>query len=80
MRLFESPGTIKRFRRTAWEFQQTFQTPLQDLARFLDVIMSASSQPSVHSQCLSRSYSNPATNWSPCTQSTRSRRNGTAMT
>lgn len=41
MRLFESPGTVKRFRRTAWEFQQTFQTPSQDLARFVDVIMSA---------------------------------------
>jgi hypothetical protein len=41
MRLFESPGTLKGLRRTAWEFQRTFQTPLQDLARFVDVIMSA---------------------------------------
>jgi hypothetical protein len=41
MRLFESPGTVKRFRRTTWEFQQTFETPSQDLVRFVDVIMSA---------------------------------------
>jgi hypothetical protein len=38
MRIAESSGTLKKFRRTAWEFQQTFQTPLDDLSRFVDVI------------------------------------------
>ena len=42
MRIFESPGTLKRYRGTVWEVQQTFQTPLEALARFVDVIMSAS--------------------------------------
>jgi hypothetical protein len=41
MRAFESPGTLKRYRQTTWEFQQTFRTPLKDLAHFVDVIMSA---------------------------------------
>jgi len=41
MRILESPRTLQRYRRTAWEFQQTFQTPRKDLARFVDVIMSA---------------------------------------
>jgi hypothetical protein len=40
MRIFESPGILNQYRRTTWEFQQTFQTPLKDLARFVDVIMS----------------------------------------
>jgi hypothetical protein len=39
MRLYESSGTLQRYQRTAWEFQQTFQTPLKDLTRFVDVIM-----------------------------------------
>lgn len=41
MRLFESPGTLTRYRRSVWEFQQTFHTPLENLPRFVDVIMSA---------------------------------------
>jgi len=41
MRIFESPDMVKRFRRTTWEFQRTFETPLQDLPRFVDVIVSA---------------------------------------
>jgi hypothetical protein len=41
MRVFDSPGTIKRFRKTAWEFQQTFRTPLQALPSFVDAIMTA---------------------------------------
>jgi hypothetical protein len=41
MRLFKSRHALKRCRRTAWEFQRTFQTPLMDLPRFVGVIMSA---------------------------------------
>ena len=41
MRLLESPGTLKRLRRTAWPYQRTFLTPLDDLPRFVDVILSA---------------------------------------
>ena len=41
MRIFESSGALERYGRMAWEFQRTFQTPLTDLARFVDVIMSA---------------------------------------
>jgi hypothetical protein len=40
MRIVESPGALKRHRRVKWEFQQTFVTPLNDLPRFVDVIMS----------------------------------------
>lgn len=40
MRIVESPGALKRHRRTRWEVQQTFETPLQDLPRFVEVIMS----------------------------------------
>jgi hypothetical protein len=41
VRVFESPVALKRYRRTRWAFQQTFLTPLDDLARFVDVILSA---------------------------------------
>lgn len=41
MRLYESSGTLKRYRQTAWECQQTFQIPLNDLERFVDVVMDA---------------------------------------
>src|SRR4051812_18459635 len=41
MRICQSPGTLKRFRRTAWDCQQTFQTALKDLPRFVDVILGA---------------------------------------
>lgn len=40
MRIVESPAALKRQRRTKWGFQQTFQTPLKELPRFVDVIMS----------------------------------------
>jgi hypothetical protein len=35
------PGAIKKFRRTPWRFQETFQTPLKDLDRFVATILSA---------------------------------------
>src|SRR5688572_2062499 len=41
MRLFKSRHALKRARRTAWEFQRTFKTPLNDLPRFVGVILSA---------------------------------------
>src|SRR5881394_1250371 len=41
MRLSESPGTIKRYRKQEWSYQQTFQTPLKQLPRFVDAIFSA---------------------------------------
>ena len=41
MRIYEAPGTLKKFRKTAWEFQVTFHTPLKELAPFVEVIMSA---------------------------------------
>jgi hypothetical protein len=40
MTLSETPGSLKRFRRTAWRFQQTFQTPVQDLPLFVAAILS----------------------------------------
>ncbi len=36
-----NPGAIKKFRRTAWEFQQTFRTPLKNLPPFVSTILSA---------------------------------------
>jgi hypothetical protein len=36
-----TPGAIKKFHRTPWRFQQTFQTPLKDLDRFVASILSA---------------------------------------
>lgn len=41
MHLKVSPGILKRCRRTAWAHQQTFLTPLDDLPRFVDVILTA---------------------------------------
>jgi hypothetical protein len=41
VRIIELSDIVKRDRLTAWEFQQTFRTPLKDLPRFVDVIMSA---------------------------------------
>jgi hypothetical protein len=37
----ESPGSIERFHKTKWRFQQTFRTPLQDLKAFVKTILSA---------------------------------------
>lgn len=41
MTLSETPGSLKRFRRTSWSFQQTFQTPLKNLPVFVPTIVSA---------------------------------------
>jgi len=41
MKIIESPGILDQYRRTSWEFQQTFRTPLKDLPRFVDLIMPA---------------------------------------
>jgi len=38
MNLDENPAALKKFRRTAWKFQQTFETPLKDLKRFVSTI------------------------------------------
>jgi len=36
-----SPGVMKRFSRAPWRFQQTFETPLHDLDKFVSTIASA---------------------------------------
>jgi hypothetical protein len=41
MTLSEDPGSLKRFRRTPWRFQQTFLTPLKNLQPFVAAIVSA---------------------------------------
>src|SRR5215510_6234956 len=41
MRLSQLDGTLKRFRRTPWRFQQTFQTPLKNLKPFVATISSS---------------------------------------
>ena len=41
MTLSQTPGSLKRFRRTPWRFQQTFQTPLNNLPPFVSTIISA---------------------------------------
>ena len=41
MTLYHTPGMIKRFWRTPWKFQQTFHTPLKNLAPFVAAIVSA---------------------------------------
>jgi len=41
MTLSEAPGALKRFRRTPWRFQKTFETPPKDLQRFVATIFSA---------------------------------------
>jgi hypothetical protein len=40
MTLSEAAGAVKQFRRKAWKFQQTFETPLQNLGRFAKTIVS----------------------------------------
>lgn len=37
----ETPGSLKRFRRTPWRFQETFQTPLKELSSFVATILSS---------------------------------------
>src|SRR5258707_7209180 len=41
MKLSQLQGTLKRFRRTPWRFQQTFQTPLKNLKPFVATISSS---------------------------------------
>jgi hypothetical protein len=41
MTLSETPGSLKRFCRTPWRFQQTFHTPLQNLRPFVATIVSS---------------------------------------
>jgi len=45
MTLSSTPGSLTRFRRTPWKFQQTFLTPLKDLERFVSTIISAHPPP-----------------------------------
>jgi hypothetical protein len=44
MTVSENPGFLEQFRRTPWQFQQTFQTPLQNLRPFVETILSANEQ------------------------------------
>jgi hypothetical protein len=50
MKFSENPGTLKKFHRTPWKFQKTFQTPLNNLPSFLGAILSA--HPQIVSGCL----------------------------
>ena len=38
MKLTQTPGALKKFKRTPWRFQQTVKTPLKDLERFVSNI------------------------------------------
>jgi len=42
MTLSEAPGYIKKFHKTPWKFQETFETPLKNLKPFVRTIVSAS--------------------------------------
>jgi hypothetical protein len=44
MILSSQPGSLKRLRKIPWRFQQTFQTPLQNLRPFVETIISARQQ------------------------------------
>jgi hypothetical protein len=44
MNISEAPGTLKKFRRTAWKCQQTFLTPVNDLRSFVAAIVSSNQQ------------------------------------
>lgn len=39
--LKETPGELKRFRKVAWSFQSTYQTPLKNLDPFVSAIVGA---------------------------------------
>lgn len=41
MTFAETPGSLKRFRRTPWRFQTTFSTPLRNLPEFSARILSS---------------------------------------
>jgi len=40
MKMSDTPGALKQFRRTSWKFQRTFQTPLKNLQTFVTTIIS----------------------------------------
>lgn len=39
MTVSEAPGAVKQIRKKAWKFQQTFQTPLNNLPAFVKIIV-----------------------------------------
>ena len=39
MKFLQTPGAIKKFGRTPWKFQVTFQTPIDDLDLFVGAIL-----------------------------------------
>lgn len=41
MTVTQTPGALKKFKRTPWRFQQTVKTPLNDLQRFVSIICAA---------------------------------------
>ena len=41
MKILDTPGALKQFRKTSWKFQRTFQTPLKNLQIFVTTIVSA---------------------------------------
>jgi hypothetical protein len=41
MTLSENPAALKKFRRTPWNYQQTFQTPLKNLTAFVSTIVNS---------------------------------------
>ena len=43
MILSDKPEALKHFRKTPWKFQQTFKTPLKNLANFVATILSGCS-------------------------------------
>ncbi len=50
MTVSENPIALAQFRRTPWQFQQTFQTPLAALRPFVEAVVSAHEQ--VHGGCV----------------------------
>lgn len=50
MDLSEAPGTINKFGRTAWKFQQTFRTPLKNLEPLISSVITA--VPRIQAACL----------------------------
>ena len=50
MTLSETPSSLKQFRKTAWKFQHTFQTPLNSLQVFAASIAAAIQK--LHGGCL----------------------------
>ena len=50
MKIDQTPGAMKKFKRTSWRFQQTVQTPLGDLNRFVGVVIGVARE--LESACL----------------------------